>query len=163
MDPTGWTDAIRKMVEKGEIEEAAPGVYTRVVEAVTPTGGYTISKPPKLPGVSVPPPSAAALQLAQRYKQFGMKYTPAPPVGVRGTTEPRVKQPPKPALKPPAGKGGEQWCKLFEDAKKDGMAHPEKYADAMLSARESYTKLQANRSTIKRTNKVPPVYKSGRR
>jgi len=150
------------MVEKGKLVEAAPGVYNRTADTVSNTNGYTISKPPKLPGVSVPPPSAAALQIAQRYKQFGLKYKPAPPVGVRNHSEPPAKQPPKPALKPPTGKGGAEWYKLFADASRDGMVNPEKYADAMLRSRESYIKLKAARRTMQRTNKVPPVYKGGR-
>ena len=150
------------MVEKGKLVEAEPGVYKRTAETDSNTNGYTISKPPKLPGVSVPPPSAAALQTAQRYKQLGLKYKPAPPVGVRSHSEPPPKQSPRPALKPPTGKWGAEWSKLFGDAIRDGMVNPEKYADAMLRSRESYTKLKAARHTIQRTNKVPPVYKSGR-
>ena len=156
---TEFLEAVRRLVERGELVETdTPGVYARP-ETPKPAAKqmYTMSAPHKMAGSPAKPLSAAQLQKAQRYKRFGLKYRPMQ-VSSHGHPAPQAKPPkaPKAALKPPAGKGGAEWCKLRDDARRDGFPNPEKYADAMLRSRESYAKIKAERRTIARTNKVAP-------
>lgn len=66
-------------------------------------------------------------------------------------TQPPLRPPPP----PPKGKGGELWCKFFEQAVATSHPEPEKLADSLLRARERSAELTEARPKIMVTTKQP--------
>jgi len=66
-------------------------------------------------------------------------------------TQPPLRPPPP----PPKGKGGELWCKFFDQAVATAHPEPEKLADSLLRARERSAELTEDRHKTMMTTKQP--------
>jgi len=153
-----WAVGIRAKIENGEWVEKAPGVFASRPDQPKKQNTYTVSRTPNLseflPAQTVPK------HIKERYKRFGLKYTPEPKALKTGHAPVAPAAPAKEnkPVKPVAQveRGTQLWNQFVNMAGPGDAEYTTRFADSMTRLHSKYEKFQKERRRIMRTNKEVP-------
>jgi hypothetical protein len=152
-----WTVGIRAKIERGEWVEKAPGVFG-CPEEPKKQNMYTVSKTPNLSEFL--PSQAVPKHIKEKYKRFGIKYTPQPKAQKTGHAPAAPVKELKPMKPVDLVERGTQLWSQFENMAGSGDAeYTTRFADSMTRLHGKYEKIQKERRHIMVTNKKPPKVK----
>jgi hypothetical protein len=151
-----WAETFRKKVESGEWVELTPGVFGAAKTETVKKPTHQVSRPPIL---SKPLETRVVPKhIKDRYKRFGLKYTPPPVFSKSGHAAPAApvkEQKPKNTLDP-VDRGTNLWDKFHNMVEKGADVDPVKFADSMTRLHNKVTAIEKKRHVIQRTDKRAP-------